>query len=42
MEDGRIVERGTHAALMAAGGVYYEMVQRQMQSQEAGGEQVLR
>jgi ATP-binding cassette subfamily B protein/subfamily B ATP-binding cassette protein MsbA len=42
MEDGRIVERGTHAALMAAGGPYHEMVQRQVQSQGAAGEQVLR
>ena len=30
MEDGRIIERGTHASLMSARGVYYEMVQRQM------------
>ena len=32
LEDGRIVERGTHAALMAAHGMYYEMVVRQMAS----------
>lgn len=32
MEDGRIVERGTHNELMAAGGVYREMVKRQMES----------
>jgi ABC-type transport system involved in cytochrome bd biosynthesis fused ATPase/permease subunit len=31
MEDGRIVERGTHAALMAARGLYHEMVLRQME-----------
>jgi ATP-binding cassette subfamily B protein/subfamily B ATP-binding cassette protein MsbA len=31
MDDGRVVERGTHAELMAAGGAYHEMVQRQMQ-----------
>jgi ATP-binding cassette subfamily B protein len=30
MEDGRIIERGTHAELMAARGVYFEMVKRQM------------
>jgi len=33
MEDGRITERGTHEELMAARGVYYEMVIRQMESQ---------
>ncbi len=32
MEDGRIIERGTHDQLMAARGVYYEMVMRQMAS----------
>ena len=31
MEDGRIVERGTHQDLMNAGGTYYRMVRRQMQ-----------
>jgi ATP-binding cassette subfamily B protein/subfamily B ATP-binding cassette protein MsbA len=30
LEDGRIVERGTHEALMAKQGIYYEMVLRQM------------
>ena len=30
MEDGRVIERGTHAELMAARGVYSEMVLRQM------------
>jgi ABC-type multidrug transport system fused ATPase/permease subunit len=29
MEDGRVVERGTHDALMAARGKYYDMVGRQ-------------
>jgi ATP-binding cassette, subfamily B, bacterial len=40
MEEGRIIERGTHAALMAAHGVYFEMVQRQMahDAREGGGE----
>jgi ATP-binding cassette subfamily B protein len=32
MEDGRIIERGTHQELMSAGGVYYDMVVRQMAS----------
>ena len=38
MEDGRIVERGTHESLMAAGKEYAAMVERQMQQQrdEAG------
>jgi ATP-binding cassette subfamily B protein/subfamily B ATP-binding cassette protein MsbA len=35
MEDGRIVERGTHDALMAARGAYHDMVVRQMTSHEA-------
>jgi ABC-type multidrug transport system fused ATPase/permease subunit len=30
MEDGRIVERGTHEALMRDRGAYYDMVMRQM------------
>ena len=30
MKDGRIVERGTHAELMAADGVFAEMVSRQV------------
>jgi ATP-binding cassette subfamily B protein/subfamily B ATP-binding cassette protein MsbA len=41
MEDGRIVERGTHRELMAARGVYHEMVVRQMESHGRGAEQVL-
>jgi ATP-binding cassette subfamily B protein/subfamily B ATP-binding cassette protein MsbA len=32
MEDGRIIERGTHEELMNARGAYYEMVLRQMES----------
>ena len=34
MEDGRIVERGTHADLMARRGLYYDMVQRQAQAHD--------
>jgi ATP-binding cassette, subfamily B, bacterial len=34
LEEGRITERGTHDELMEAGGEYYSMVLRQMQSQE--------
>jgi ABC-type multidrug transport system fused ATPase/permease subunit len=36
MEDGRIVERGTHDELMRARGTYHEMVQRQMTADEQG------
>jgi ATP-binding cassette subfamily B protein/subfamily B ATP-binding cassette protein MsbA len=42
MEDGRIVERGTHEELMRARGVYYDMVIRQMESHGREGEEVLR
>ncbi len=42
MDEGRIVERGTHDELMGARGVYFEMVQRQMESQGEMDEQVLR
>jgi ABC-type multidrug transport system fused ATPase/permease subunit len=42
LEDGRIIERGTHEDLMAAGGVYHDMVRRQMQAGlDAGVDQVL-
>jgi len=34
MEDGRVIERGTHTELMTARGVYHEMVQRQMTAHE--------
>jgi ATP-binding cassette subfamily B protein/subfamily B ATP-binding cassette protein MsbA len=37
MEEGRVIERGTHELLMRDGGVYYQMVMRQM---EASGERV--
>jgi len=42
MEDGCIIERGTHESLMEARGVYYDMVVRQMESQGREGEEVLR
>jgi len=32
MEDGRVIERGTHQALMDARGLYYDMVLRQMET----------
>ncbi|HEX9564390.1 MAG TPA: ABC transporter ATP-binding protein [Gemmatimonadaceae bacterium] len=41
MEDGRIVERGTHAELMAAGGLYHNMVRRQMQFDGRADEAIL-
>ncbi len=42
MENGAVVERGTHAALMRARGMYYEMVRRQMESQARDEDEVLR
>jgi ABC-type multidrug transport system fused ATPase/permease subunit len=42
MEEGKIIERGTHEDLMRARGTYYEMVKRQMESHARDGEQVLR
>ena len=42
MEDGRVVERGTHDELMGARGRYHEMVMRQMASHGHAGEEVLR
>jgi ATP-binding cassette subfamily B protein/subfamily B ATP-binding cassette protein MsbA len=42
MEDGRIIERGTHDELMATRGLYYEMVLRQAESAGENIEAVLR
>ncbi|HUI55118.1 MAG TPA: ABC transporter ATP-binding protein [Bryobacteraceae bacterium] len=42
MEDGRIIERGTHQELMTARGVYHDMVVRQMEAHGHEGEEVLR
>jgi ABC-type multidrug transport system fused ATPase/permease subunit len=42
MEDGRVIERGTHDELMAARGVYHAMVERQMEGRGQAGEEVLR
>jgi ATP-binding cassette subfamily B protein/subfamily B ATP-binding cassette protein MsbA len=42
MEDGRIVERGTHEELMLARGLYHEMVLRQAESAGENIEAVLR
>ncbi|MAT69643.1 MAG: ABC transporter ATP-binding protein [Planctomycetaceae bacterium] len=35
LEAGRVVERGTHAELMAAGGVYFDMVARQRDAMQS-------
>jgi ATP-binding cassette subfamily B protein/subfamily B ATP-binding cassette protein MsbA len=42
MEDGRIVERGTHDELMRAGGMYHDMVRRQMEAHARDDDPVLR
>ena len=42
MEDGRVIERGTHDELMHARGTYYEMVLRQMESHNETETPVLR
>src|SRR5205814_5738984 len=38
MEDGQIIERGTHEQLMNNRGAYYRMVRRQMESAAGNGE----
>jgi ATP-binding cassette subfamily B protein/subfamily B ATP-binding cassette protein MsbA len=42
MENGRVIERGSHEQLMNARGDYYRMVLRQMESHGHAGEEVLR
>jgi ABC-type multidrug transport system fused ATPase/permease subunit len=42
MEDGRIVERGTHEELMRAGGMYRDMVRRQMEAHAPDIDEILR
>lgn len=40
MDEGRVIERGTHEQLMSAGGQYHGMVIRQMESHEQKGEEM--
>jgi len=42
MDEGRVIERGTHEQLMQARGAYHGMVLRQMESHGRDGEEVLR
>jgi len=42
LEEGRIVERGSHRELMDARGIYFEMVRRQMESHAQSVEEILR
>jgi ATP-binding cassette subfamily B protein/subfamily B ATP-binding cassette protein MsbA len=42
MEDGRVIERGTHSSLMDLGGVYSRMVIRQMEATVEAGEAILK
>jgi ATP-binding cassette subfamily B protein/subfamily B ATP-binding cassette protein MsbA len=42
MEDGQVIERGTHESLMASRGVYHDMVRRQMESHADKAEEILR
>ncbi|HEY0018698.1 MAG TPA: ABC transporter ATP-binding protein [Longimicrobium sp.] len=41
MEDGRLVERGTHAELLRAGGVYAALQRRQLLAEQVEGDAVL-
>ena len=40
MDDGRVIERGTHDALMQARGTYHAMVQRQLEAASRGESEV--
>jgi len=42
MEEGRVIERGTHEELMRTRGIYFEMVKRQMESHARDGDEILR
>ena len=42
LEDGRVIERGTHEQLVSARGAYYAMVLRQMESHGPNGEEMWR
>jgi ABC-type multidrug transport system fused ATPase/permease subunit len=42
MEDGQIIERGTHEDLMAARAGYYEMVVRQMEAANHSDDEMVR
>jgi len=42
LEDGRVIERGTHEQLVSARGAYYAMVLRQMESHGPNGEETWR
>jgi ATP-binding cassette subfamily B protein/subfamily B ATP-binding cassette protein MsbA len=42
MDDGRIIERGTHEELMRAQGVYHDMVLRQMESHGESADELFR
>jgi ATP-binding cassette subfamily B protein len=41
MEEGQVIERGTHDELMNARGAYHGMVMRQMAAHAESGEEVL-
>jgi len=41
MEEGRVIERGTHDELMRSRGIYHDMVVRQMESHGQPGEELL-
>ncbi len=42
MEDGRVIERGTHEQLVSDRGAYYAMVLRQMESDGPNGKEMWR